>query len=75
MKTHICGSTQKYRLLTDYLNSFTEHPAETMTQLETYSPIYISRNEGPMIFSDNVFEDNIGLRGGAISIDRPNMQV
>lgn len=27
-----------------------------------------------MIFIDNVFQNNIGIRGGAISIDRPNFQ-
>ena len=43
------------RLLSQYLTSNIEQPSETLNQLETYSPIFISANEGPMIFIDNVF--------------------
>ena len=43
------------RLLSQYLTSYFEQPSETLNQLETYSPIFISANEGPMIFIDNVF--------------------
>ena len=36
------------------------------------SAVYISRNTKPVIFNGNTFEDNIGLFGGAISINSPN---
>lgn len=60
------------RFMSQYLASQFGQESETLSQLETYSPIYISKNEGPMIFKDNVFKNNIGIKGGAISIDTPN---
>lgn len=43
-----------------------------MTQFERHSPIYIAYQRNPVVFIDNEFENNIGLFGGAISIDTPN---
>jgi predicted sulfurtransferase len=39
---------------------------------ETQSVIYIARNKQEMIFKDNLFENNIGLFGGAITIESPD---
>jgi hypothetical protein len=39
---------------------------------ERHTTIYISRNTKPVIFKNNVLEENIGLFGGAISINSPN---
>ncbi|MDA7498745.1 hypothetical protein N8470_00665 [bacterium] len=46
---------------------------ETWDNVEKLSPIFIAFNERKMIFVDNVFTDNIGMRGGAINIESPNM--
>jgi hypothetical protein len=46
---------------------------ETSDNLEKLSPIFIAFNERKMIFVDNVFTDNIGVNGGAINIESPNM--
>ena len=35
---------------------------------ESYSPIFISANKGPMIFIANNFTQNIGTVGGVINI-------
>ena len=45
-----------------------------MTNLERLSPISIAYNEKKIIFEENEFEDNIGLIGGAINIESPNMR-
>ena len=34
--------------------------------------MYIALHENPLVFHGNTFEDNIGLFGGAITIDTPN---
>ena len=41
---------------------------------ETYSPIFISSNKGPMIFVANNFTSNIGTIGGVINIQTPNFE-
>ena len=45
-----------------------------VNQYESYSPIYISANKGPMIFLANNFTDNIGTVGGVINIQSPNFE-
>jgi len=40
--------------------------------MERISPVYISKQEKPLIVRDSTFEDNIGIFGGAILIDSPN---
>ena len=48
------------------------HPDEDledgiMAQIyESAVPIFIAANQGPMIFVNNTFEENIGTMGGAI---------
>ena len=42
---------------------------------EAASPIFISANQGPMLFINNTFSENIGLHGGAIEILTPNYAV
>ena len=41
---------------------------------ESYSPIFISANKGPMIFIANNFTHNIGTIGGVINIQSPNFE-
>ena len=45
---------------------------ELYDMFERHSAVYISRNTMPVIFKDNTFEENIGLFGGAVSINSPN---
>ena len=40
--------------------------------MEKHSAVYISFSENPILFSDNTFESNTGVFGGAFSIDTPN---
>lgn len=42
--------------------------------MERMSLIYISKPEKPVIFYKNSFTDNLGIFGGAIMVDSPNMQ-
>ena len=71
--TSRCNSTSyKKRLFSDYLTSLNEQPVEELSQLEKHSPIFISYHENPVVFDNNVFEQNVGLFGGAISFDTPN---
>ena len=72
--TKISSGSKCRRYLTNYLSSFEEQKSELITQIENYSPIYISKNEGPMFFIENEFTENIGIKGGAISIDTPNSE-
>jgi len=68
-----CNSTSIVRrLFSDYLNSLREQPSHELSQLEKHSPIYISGHENPIVFVNNQFEYNVGLFGGAVSLDTPN---
>ena len=41
---------------------------------ESASPLLIKANQGPMIFVNNTFSENIGTAGGAIHIESPNFE-
>ena len=43
-------------------------------EIEALSVIFVSKNRGSIVFRDNNFTSNIGLYGGAITIDSPNWQ-
>jgi len=45
-----------------------------MSYLETYSTIYIEENVKPVVFDNNIFRSNMGVSGGAISINNPDMR-
>jgi hypothetical protein len=42
--------------------------------MERQSPIYIAKPEQPVIMRNNTFSENIGIFGGAIQVDSPNLQ-
>lgn len=42
--------------------------------MERQSLIYISKPERPIIIRNSTFADNLGIFGGAIFVDSPNMQ-
>ena len=65
-----CNSTNYVkRFFGDYLNSLDEQPAYELSQLEKYSPIFISLPQNPVMFDANTFENNVGIFGGSIAID------
>ena len=72
MTTRCDSSDQKKRLLSNYLTSLSEQPSYELSQLEKYSPIYVSYHENPFVIINNVFEQNVGLFGGAVTFDSPN---
>jgi len=43
--------------------------------MERQSLIYISKPEQPVIIRSNTFKSNLGIFGGAVFVDSPNMQV
>ena len=56
-------------------NPHTEFDDASMVEIyETYSPIFISGNEGPLIFVGNDFTQNIGTVGGVFHIQVPNFE-
>ena len=65
------GSLER-RFFSDFLSSLTEYPSYEMSQLETYSAVYIAAHENPIVLQDNEFTENVGVLGGALTIDRPN---
>lgn len=68
-----CNSTNYVkRFFGDYLNSLDEQPAYELSQLEKYSPIFISLPQNPVMFDANTFENNVGIFGGSIAIDTQN---
>ena len=73
VKTSRCNSTlYTKRLFSDAFNSLTEQPSAELGQLEKHSPIYIAHHRNPVVFESNTFEWNLGIFGGAITIDTPN---
>ena len=44
-------------------------------EYETATPIYIHENQGPMIFVNNSFSENIGTMGGVVAISSPNFEI
>ena len=71
---NVCGTsgTNKVSLFTDYLNPLTAQPAEQFSYLETYSTLFIDSNAGPVVFMNNTFQENMGILGGAITINNPD---
>jgi hypothetical protein len=53
------------------LTSLTEQNSADLSKLEKHSAIYISKPEWPVSFENNIFSDNVGVFGGAISINNP----
>jgi hypothetical protein len=52
----------------------TKQDVELLNQFERLTPVSIAFNEKKIIFENNLFEDNVGLMGGAINIESPNMR-
>ena len=67
-----CLNGKVRRLFSNYLTSVNEHPDAMMSQLEKYSPIFIGNSIEPVIIRKSNFTQNIGLFGGAISVDNPD---
>lgn len=72
MTTYCNSDDQMRRFFGDYLTSVNEQPSHELSQLEKYSPVYISLNRQPALIEDNEFESNMGIFGGAVAIDNPN---
>ena len=70
-----CDQFRVRRLFSDFLSSFKDHPDQLLVQMERQSAIYIAKPEKPVIFRNNTFSDNLGIFGGAIFVDSPNLQV
>ena len=49
-----------------------DQPSEDLSKLEKHSTIYIAFHESPLIMSSNTFDSNVGLFGGAVTIESPN---
>ena len=74
-KTTRCNDKGKVvRLFSNYLTSVKEHPDELLSQLEKYSPIFVSNARSPMIFKETIFANNTGIFGGAICVDNPDFR-
>ena len=48
--------------------------AHVNDELENVSPFMIKGNRGPIIFTGNIFRDNIGTTGGVIHIEDPDFR-
>jgi len=72
LKCNADGS--KVRFFGNYLNSFVEQDASLLSKLEKHSAIYIESPKWPIYFAENNFIGNVGLFGGAISINTPTFK-
>ena len=61
----------KKRFFGDYLKSTAEQDSSFLSKLEKHSAIHISQPKWPVAFIDNNFVGNVGVFGGAISINNP----
>ncbi|CDW73143.1 UNKNOWN [Stylonychia lemnae] len=71
----ICDSdTNKAKYFMDTGFDYNSNLDSMFNDFERLSVIYISRNQGNIIFHNNKFTDNIGMYGGAITINSPNFK-
>lgn len=61
----------KKRFFGDYLKSTLEQDSGLLSKLEKHSAIYIAKPKWPVIFTENTFDGNVGIFGGAVSINSP----
>jgi len=64
----------KSRFFGNYLTSLTEQDAKLLSKLEKHSAVYIGSPKWPVYISRNTFAGNVGVFGGAISIDSPTFK-
>lgn len=69
--TKVCVGKNSRRFFGNYLASIFEQDSKELSKLEKHSAIYIGKPQWPISMISNSFKGNVGMFGGAISINEP----